>query len=293
MHARPVAWRSRLPSHVAAPWRVTQPGLREADQHLLTIPLTWHELRALWFSHDLHRIIGWESVTTHDATWLKDCIAQPRHRRVVDLVRDRSAARNRQAARRGVGPVEPAHLTNDQSLTTRANFLRDMRPVACEESGAAPSKPMQVWPVQDAVEAGDVFARLGVMESRVVSVAHRSPSQRSSGSSSCRSPSRAKSPAGPTSSVARTAPAPRGAPPRRPTSSAAKTRPSLTAHAHHLIRTSSAARIAANEPPGLRDGSTRGESLEAGAAISRHLRQPLLRVLHRPASNEARRSRHE
>jgi hypothetical protein len=38
---------------------------------------TWHELRALWFSHDLHRIIGWESVKTHDAAWLKACIAQP------------------------------------------------------------------------------------------------------------------------------------------------------------------------------------------------------------------------
>jgi hypothetical protein len=38
---------------------------------------TWHELRALWFSHDLHRIIGWESVKTHDAAWLKDCIARP------------------------------------------------------------------------------------------------------------------------------------------------------------------------------------------------------------------------
>jgi hypothetical protein len=38
---------------------------------------SWHELRALWFSHDLHKIIGWESVRTHDVAWLKDCIAQP------------------------------------------------------------------------------------------------------------------------------------------------------------------------------------------------------------------------
>lgn len=38
---------------------------------------TWHELRALWFSHDLHKIIGWESVKRRDVAWLKNCIAQP------------------------------------------------------------------------------------------------------------------------------------------------------------------------------------------------------------------------
>ncbi len=44
---------------------------------LRTARFSWHELRALWFSHDLHKIIGWESVRTHDLAWLKDCIARP------------------------------------------------------------------------------------------------------------------------------------------------------------------------------------------------------------------------
>ena len=56
------------------------------------------------------------------------------------------------------------------------------------------------------------------------------------------SPAAPKSPATPTSSAGKTAPAPRGTP-RHPTSSAATIRPSLTAHARLHVRTSSVGRM--------------------------------------------------